>query len=117
MNKAESSIFRQLNPRAPVKCRISLLQDRLKARCNQKDGAWRFLTTGESGANKPSYGREWDRDYNPIPYPEARPEDFEAYMGTGVGLLYGIIECEEHAWQMAGWNLVRTGSETRKRKK
>lgn len=117
-NKTERYIQDQLNPRSPFKARFNLENELEDKDAMQKMSAWHFLTTGEQGKGAlPPYGKVWDRDYNPIPYPEARPDDPEFFMGTGIGLLYGIIGCDEHAWQLAGWNIVRTGSEQRKRRK
>lgn len=116
-NKTESAIHRQLNPRALQKSRKQHAEDMAARRLYQDAGAYHFLTTGNNNkGGKPPWGKEWDRDYNPVPYPEARPEDLEFYQGTGIGYLYNVIGCEHHAWQMAGWNLVRTGSEHRRRK-
>ena len=52
-------------------------------------------------------GREpCSRDYDPKPYREATPDDSRMYAGTGIGLLYGLPGSEQHAWQLAGWNVV-----------
>jgi hypothetical protein len=47
------------------------------------------------------------RTYDPLPYAEARPVPEHDYVGTGIGLLYGLGG-EEHAWQLAGWNVRRS---------
>lgn len=117
MNEVEKSIYKELNPRAPLKCRLAQSENVLAKRLSQALGAFDWLLTAEQGHTKPSYGKEWDRDYNAVPYPEARPLDPLFYEGTGIGYLYGIIGTEQHAWQMAGWNLVRTNAEVRKRRK
>lgn len=52
-------------------------------------------------------GGELDRDYDPMPYPEAMPTPESDYVGTGIGLLYGLGG-EQHAWQLAGWNVRRS---------
>lgn len=88
-------------------------------RRRQKREAWHFLVTGDQTVGEhdegPAYGKEWSRDYQPLPYPEAVPGSTtlpaEAYIGTGVGLLYGLEDerggSEHLAWQLAGWNLPR----------
>lgn len=108
---------RLLNPTSTRKSRVALLLHRLKVRQEQMDSANYWLFTGEQSAVKPSYGKEWNRDYNPMPYPEAKPEDVDLYLDTGIAALYGWEGGEEHVWQLAGWNLVRTGGENRKRRK
>lgn len=95
-----------LNPRGPREIREAIKHDlALKAgKCAWN--AWHYLTTGESLA--PSwYGGDWDRTYNPNPYPTARPKDIDMYEGTGVGLLYRIQGGDHMAWSLAGWSLNR----------
>lgn len=46
------------------------------------------------------------RNYDPLPYPEAALTNENDYVGTGIGLLYGLGG-EQHAWQLAGWNVRR----------
>lgn len=86
-------------------------------RVSQADGADHFLRTGLTTEwYLPPYGKEWDRDYNPNPYTDARP-DAEMYDGTGVGFLYGLdsrvsdVHRRMFATDLAGWNLVREGVE------
>lgn len=84
----------------------------------QIEAAEIFLTTGKNFETdeSPPYGKEWDRNYNTTPYPEAVPVD-EMYDGTGIGLLYGMDHANEdrlrvmYALDLAGWNLVREGVE------
>lgn len=88
-------------------------------RLRQQEAAYLFLTTGVDFEvdEEPPYGKEWDRNYNTTPYPEAVPID-EMYDGTSIGLLYGM-DCKSgdrrfshHGYlEMAGWNLVREGVE------
>lgn len=120
MNPTERSIELELTPRPKLKQRMSHFVDLAARRMSQRDAAWHFLTTGEGdepAQAKPPWGKIWDRDYNPMPYPEARPVDPMFYEGTGIGHLYGIDLSSQMAWTLAGWNLVRTGSEQRKRRK
>lgn len=70
-------------------------------------------------AAEPAYGKEWNREYNPAPYPEAVVDE-EMYDGTGVGFLYGmdssVDDTKRKAYdlQMAGWTLTRDGVEVRR---
>lgn len=112
--KLANSLMKELNPRSPLELRQTIAADRIAAREKQQQNAWVFLTTGESIAPSP-YGGEWSRDYNPMPYPEARV-DPDFYLGTGIGLLYRITGAEHMAWSLAGWNLVRHGTEVRARR-
>jgi hypothetical protein len=77
----------------------------------QKRSALNWLLTGEQDKEPPPYGAEWDRNYNPMPYPEASPGSatmpVEFYVGTGVGLLYGLEGSDGLAWQLAGWLIPR----------
>ena len=115
-NKKERALNRALTPRGPAKCRLMIEQEQVEKSERCALNAWHFLTTGESILPSP-YGGDWNREYNPYPYPDAKPVDVEMYMGTGVGLLYRLDGSWEHYWQLAGWNLVRTGSEQRSRRK
>ena len=71
------------------------------------------------GECAPPYGKSWNFDYNPTPYPEAVP-DAEMYEGTGVGFLYGFDSSEGgmllRYWQkeLAGWKLTRDHPEVRR---
>lgn len=116
MNKTERKIYDLLNPKAPVKSRLARLEERSHRRHAEKTNAWLFLTTGQSRTPIP-YGTEWDREYNPTPYPEARPSDITEYECTGVGTLYGAQGTDQHLWQLAGWNLTRKGGEHKARRK
>ena len=60
-----------------------------------------FLTTPHD-----SYEGEISRTYDPMPYAEAAPTPEQDYVGTGIGFLYGLGG-EQHAWQLAGWNIGR----------
>lgn len=88
-------------------------------RLKQREAAERFLITGNQldWEAAPPYGKEWNRDYNTTPYPEAVPTPEDMYDGTGIGFLYGIDhEAKDslrvmYALDMAGWNLVREGAE------
>lgn len=85
----------------------------------QKFGAQQFLFLGESEIDPP-YGTGWDREYNPSPYPDAKP-DPEMYDGTGVGHLYGLDSSTNRRnfsyfnLLMAGWNLTRDHPEVRRK--
>lgn len=87
-------------------------------RLRQQEAAYLFLTTGVDFEcdEDPPYGKVWDRNYNPMPYPEADPVD-EMYNGTGIGFLYAMdsgtsgFRPHTFAVDMAGWNLVREGVE------
>ena len=79
-------------------------------RAKEQAGAWEFLTTGSSELPSPD-DQPWSRDYDPLPYPEALPDDLHRYEGTGIGALYGLPGSEVHAWQLAGWNLTPRGKE------
>lgn len=99
-------------------------QDQLaNVRAQQKASARAFLVEGEAIQDwQPSYGKKWDREYNPLPYPEALPKDTEMFEGTAIGFLCGLFGesgCAgyEHAWQLAGWNLTRKGAEVRSRRR
>lgn len=61
--------------------------------------AFAFLTLDHD-----AYEGDLNRNYDPMPYPEARPTPEDWYVGTGIGLLYGLGG-EQHAWQLAGWNV------------
>lgn len=110
MNETEREIRDELTPRAPYASRAALAEDNATKRARHRESAWHFLTTGES-VGLPPYGREWNRDYCPWPYPDAEPADPLMYLDTGIGAVYGIMECDRHKWQLAGWNIVRTGVE------
>jgi hypothetical protein len=95
---------------APLKSRLARLDEQRARRQRQVISAYHFLVTGSPQGNgvRPPWGDEWNRDYNPGP----APDDQEFYLGTGVGLLYGI-EDEDHRYDprmaatLAGWNIVR----------
>lgn len=115
MNRREANLYRALNPKAPAKSRQQIAEDALLRRLRESENARWWLFTAESLTPIP-YGHEWNREYNSQPYPEAKP-DPEEYAGTGIGCLYGFPGSERHSWQLAGWNLVRTGAEQRARRK
>lgn len=101
------------------------LQEVTERRTRQKQGARIYLTSGDEkdqSYGPPPYGKVWNREYNPRPYPESVP-DKEIYGGTGVGFLYGFygrlaeFDIFPHAWHLAGWTLVRTGAEVRSKKR
>jgi hypothetical protein len=79
-------------------------------RNKEQAGAWEFLTTGDTELPSPD-GELWSRRYDPLPYPEALPDELFTYEGTGIGALYGLPGSEIHAWQLAGWNLTPRGKE------
>lgn len=112
-NSKEAAINGELTPVAPLEQRLSRAVYLESERTSQAWDAWKFRLTGKSEGTPP-YGKEYDRDYNPIPYPEAKP-DIEEYMHTGIGAVYGYPSSEY--WQLAGWNIVRTNAEVRKRRK
>lgn len=100
----------------------------LKARRQrQKASAYVYLRSGDpvGSGEPPPYGDVWNRDYNPRPYPDAvpSPQHKEDYRGTGVGFLYDIKPFEESdpirafMLDLVGWNLVRSGTEVRGKKK
>lgn len=118
--------MKQLHPIGPN--RAMLDAEKELRREQQRRSAYEFLVTGdpEGTGVEPPYGKEWDREYNPMPYPEAEPfrEDYE---GSGIAALYGFFysyEVEDTGddsirWaflEMAGWPIVRTGSEVRGKK-
>ena len=119
-NPKEREIRDFLNPRAPEVQR-SYRRDSLRVeRELQRESAWVFRETGEPEGNgtKPSYGRKWNRDYNPSPYDtSSRPKDPMMFEETGVGALYGIVGCEIFLYMLAGWNLVDTHKEVRRKRK
>lgn len=116
MDSKTVALNKALNPRGPAEQRAIIASDHEKHRQKCIDNAWHFLHTGESIAPS-AYGGEFDRDYNPNPYPEAKPKDIDMYMGTGIGLLYRILGADHMYWELAGWNLVRSGAEQRARRK
>jgi hypothetical protein len=77
---------------APLKSRLARLDEQRARRQRQVISAYHFLVTGSPQGNA--------------------PDDQEFYLGTGVGLLYGI-EDEDHPYDprmaatLAGWNIVR----------
>jgi len=120
----EGKIRRALNPRAPAQIRVVLAYERALARERQLWAAYIFLTEGEEAAKalkiKPPYGRKWNRDYNPLPYPEAKPRGehrIDMFMGTGIGTIYRMMDSQHLLWQLAGWNLTMKGAEVRQRRK
>ena len=86
-----------------------------RRRGSQQRDAFHFLTTGLS-RGIPPYGKEWNREYNPWPYPEATP-DVDLYKDTGIGAIYGHDGSDRHMWQLAGWTITRAHAEVRKRRK
>jgi hypothetical protein len=44
--------------------------------------------------------------YDPLPYPEAEPVDLAMYVGTGIGVLYGLPETEHFAAELGDWTLA-----------
>jgi hypothetical protein len=122
--RREQRIRKSLNPTSPAEIRVILKYEREVARARQKYAAYLFLTKGEDVANAqhiaPAYGKKWNRDYNPLPYPEAKPrgEDrIEMFVGTGIGTIYGFIDSGQDLWQLAGWTLTHRGPEVRRRRK
>jgi hypothetical protein len=120
----ERSIRRHLNPRSPPQIRVILAYERALAREKQMWAAYVFLTEGQEAVEalkiKPPWGRKWNRDYNPLPYPEAKPRGMhriEMFMGTGVGGIYGIMDSQDLLWTLAGWNLTSREPEVRRRRK
>lgn len=109
------AIMKELTPTGMEEGRIIRKHELERRRASQQRDAWHFLTTGLS-RGIPPYGKEWNRDYNPMPYPEAAVDPY-VYMGTGIGCLYRLEGSNEHLWQLAGWNIVRTHAEVRARKK
>lgn len=79
-------------------------------RAKEQAGAWEFLTTGNTELPSPD-DEPWSRNYDPLPYPEALPDELRMYEGTGIGALYGLPGSEVLAWQLAGWNLTPRGKE------
>lgn len=92
-----------------------------KAERRSKNGAYAFLVFGENDPDMPAPdGRPWNRNYDPAPVMEGLHEalpgsptlPLDEYIGTGVGLLYGLEDGEWNsnhlAWQLAGWNLPTT---------
>lgn len=107
--------MRELTPVGPGKAERAEEQARKRER--QQYAAATFLVEGKAG-DEPPHGKEWSREYNPRPYPEAVPSA-DVYAGTGIGFLYGFWDEKNGspvAWQMAGWQLVRTGAEVRSRR-
>lgn len=125
MSQTDSeSIRRFLNPRSPAQIRVLLAYERALAREKQKWAAYVFLTEGQEAVEKlrikPPYGKKWNRDYNPLPYPEAKPRGehrIDMFMGTGVGAIYRMMDSEHLLWTLAGWTLTMKSPEVRKRRK
>lgn len=120
----EFLINRALNPRSPLVLRLALHQEKALQRERQREAALIFLLEGQEAVEalqiKPPYGKRWDRDYNPMPYPEAKPRGehrIDMFMGTGIGAIYRIVGGEHLLWQLAGWNLTNKGAEVRRRRK
>lgn len=119
--------MQELNPVGKGKAeRAEAVESR---RAEQRAAALQFLAEGDPVQwVSPPYGKTWNREYNPQPYPESVP-DLETYNGTGVGFLYGYYGADtptedalpfgatDFAWTLAGWQLVRTGAEVRGRKR
>lgn len=109
-----------IGPGAPER-----LEQKRSRRDQESTSAIRYLLGEDEHLTPPPYGTAWDQSYNPLPYPEARPTDSDMYVGTGIGMLYGIEGAVNGKWtssnkfwsELAGWTLVRTGSETRMRRK
>lgn len=89
-----------------------------KALRRSKNGAYTFLVFGISDPDLPAQdGRPWNRKYDPVPVisgvQEALPGSptlpLPDYIGTGVGLIYGLEDGESNsdhlAWQLAGWQI------------
>lgn len=101
--------------------KLANLEHAAEERENQRQAAEIFLVRGHGSplAADPPYGKEWNREYNAQPYPEAVVED-EMYDGTGIGFLYGMDSSisdrlrNRYTLEMAGWILVRTGAEVHK---
>lgn len=106
--EAQMRIISELNPVGKNKGKLR--QIAIDNRLRQKFAAWVFKVDGIADGPCP-YGNEWNREYTPYPYPEARPEDISFYEGTGIGALYGAQNSDHHLWQTAGWNIVRKGVE------
>jgi hypothetical protein len=108
-------LHKELNPLGSIKGINRRKEELQRRRDSHARDSWYFLTTGKS-RGVPPYGQDWNRDYNPRPYPEAVPDPY-MYSGTGIGFLYGYPDTEQFAWEMAGWNVVRTNAEVRSRRK
>lgn len=107
-----------------------------KAERRAKNGAYSFLVFGENDPDLPAPdGHPWNRKYDPVPVISGRQEalpgsptlPLDEYIGTGVGLIYGLEDGEEQrpityeddlgaftvekhayshlAWQLAGWEI------------
>lgn len=112
-----------LSPRGPREIREAIQHEVATKRELHAHNAWHFLTTGNNEVARKDpegiwqfsdgdsltspYGGNWDRTYNPNPYPEAKPKNIDMYEGTGVGLLYRIQGADHMAWSLAGWSLHR----------
>lgn len=100
--------------RAPAEAMARRAVELAIVRNRQAADALDFLVYGDEGgrhANKCVHalaGREpCSREYDPLPYPEAAPAEPRMYEDTGIAALYDLPGGEAHAWQLAGWNLVR----------
>lgn len=83
-----------------------------KRRAEERADAYRFLLTGEALDDAPfasfiDRGRGEFAEACSLVYDIGEtvpPLDEQMYVGTGIGLLYGLGG-EAHAWQLAGWNV------------
>lgn len=120
----DSRTARALNPVGKGKNQRAKAQEHHR---NDQEAAAHTYLVGDQPFQEPDYGKEWDRSYNAIPYPEARPvepaaNEESAYLGTGIGYLYDMtwesadgewIKARWHAIDMVGWTLTRKGAEVR----
>jgi hypothetical protein len=73
-----------------------------KERHGQEIDAFLFLTVDHD-----AYAGELNRNYDPMPYPEAMPTPEADYIDSAIGFLYGLNERAEFAADLAGWNVRR----------
>lgn len=81
----------------------------LKRRHAERTDAWDFKVRPETHEERCMFvgsGEEpCSRDYDPLPDDESIP-DRDLYDGTGIGAVYGFPNSAQHAWQLAGWNVL-----------
>lgn len=110
------SVMSFFNPPPLAKGRVQRADELMRRRRSQENDAWYFLTTGLS-RGRPSYGKTWDRDYNPAPEKGCAPQDREMYAHTGIGALFGMEGSGKFIWELAGWNIIPSRLEQRRMKK
>lgn len=104
-------LYQELNPRAPQESIDIMAEEQAKRRLEEALDGWAYLVDGDE-MHEPHCvhvkrgGKTCSREYNPLPYKEALPDDLRMYAGTGIGVLYGLTESEGFAWQLAGWNVA-----------